>query len=76
MKFRYKINPGTQIPAFYGPVKMDYKQNKLEVMVFPFNVIIAVGSYIWSSLRRAHVAVYQDPRVAYNQGVKDGKKQK
>jgi hypothetical protein len=76
MKFRYKINPGTQIPAFYGPVKLEYETNKTEVMLFPFNVVFAILGFVWANLRRLHVAVYQDTRVAYNQGVKDGRKQK
>lgn len=72
--FKKTIKAGEKIPAFYAPVKRGYANDSLEVALVPFSLFIAWGVYLWANIRRAHIDIIDDPRVAYNQGYKDGKK--
>lgn len=71
-----KLQQGVMIPRFYAPVYYDYATCRMMAAPIGLHLIVLVVRRIWFTFIGAWRLVPSDPREAYLQGVKHGKKLK
>lgn len=72
---RKEIEHGVIIPAWYGVAWYEMQRDAVICYPIPFNIIAASIRGIYHWIRHGYKPVCFNPREAYAQGFRDGKKE-
>lgn len=75
MTFIKKISAGTMIPAWYGVAWKEWYSNEAVCFPLGLNLIAAAVRSLYYTIKLAGRMVSENPRDAYAQGLRDGKRQ-
>jgi len=68
------IKNGEMLPPFYGLAWYEYHRNIAICLPVPFNIVVAILRGCWLWIKHGWHGVANNPRDAYAQGYRDGKR--
>lgn len=70
-----RLDRGELIPRFYGVAYCDMVSQRATVAPVPLNIIIHLVVNLWAFLRWGYMPISDNPRLAFDQGYRKGKKE-
>lgn len=74
LPFSKVIKEAELIPPFYGVAWVDYMSHDATCFPVPFNLVAALVRGFYFFLRHGWRSMYNNPRAAFHQGVREGER--
>jgi hypothetical protein len=69
-----KVRQGEMLPAWYGCAWREWEMDRMVCLPIGLNVLCALMRRIYHLVKMGGISVPVDPRDAYAQGLRDGKR--
>jgi hypothetical protein len=74
MSFVKRISQGQIIPAWYGVAWKDWQRDQTVCLPLGLNLLASMCRGLYFTLKLGAREIVMDPRAAYAQGLRDGKR--